>query len=205
MGCLLRQQGGGRQSRLRVDLQQHQAARFARRVVIAQVRPRCAAATERPVRAQGDIHCAAKDLRMDLRRQRVRTAALGVFGLVVVEALGRRDVGHGERAVPHDGNGQFAAGDVFLHQRVRAEPPVGRDLRPAVAALAHDLDAHGRALVHRLDDVGQRDRVCVRQLGHREHAACGDGEPGGGEHGLGRLLVHGDGRGADAGMGIGNA
>ena len=59
------------------------------------------------------------------------------FEFVVVEdACLRDDFGHRERAVAHDANGEFAAGDVFFDQRRLAEAPGAGDLGATVIAAA---------------------------------------------------------------------
>ena len=61
------------------------------------------------------------------------------FEFVVVERAGLGDdFGHGQRAVAHHADGQFAAGDVFLDHRRGAEAPGARDLGAAVVAAADD-------------------------------------------------------------------
>ena len=56
----------------------------------------------------------------------------------------------------------------------------------------------------RLDHVGQRQRVGGFQFVDRHDAAARDRQSGGGEHRLRRDLVHGQRRGAHAGMGVGD-
>ena len=56
MRCLLGQQRRGCQARLRVHFEQHEAARALHGVVVAKIRTRRAAATERAMRGERDIH-----------------------------------------------------------------------------------------------------------------------------------------------------
>ncbi|MNI55090.1 hypothetical protein D3C73_1100170 [compost metagenome] len=141
--------------------------------------------------------------------QDVLGAALGVFGLVVVEALGRGDVGDGQGAragrLAHDGDRQFLARDEGLdHHLVAVGPVVGADLGDGtVGALAHQEDADGRALGVRLDHIGRVDDVAAGDLMPVEQAAARHDDARRVQNGLGLVLVHRQGRGQDAGMGIG--
>ena len=67
MRGLFGQQRGRRQAGLRVDLQQHEAAGFARGVVVAEVAARGAAAAERAMRRERDVQRARVDVGMHAR------------------------------------------------------------------------------------------------------------------------------------------
>ena len=77
-------------------------------------------------------------------------AAGGVFALVVVEGVGGRNFCHRQGFVAQDGDCEFAAGDEFFHQRMRAETPVAGDFVAAVGALVKDFDPHGGTFVEGL-------------------------------------------------------
>ena len=131
----------------------------AARLVPAEVGAADAAAAERAVGAQRVVEAGRLDLGRDVGRDDVARAAGGVLGVVVVPAVGD-DVGDRQRPVAHHRRGQLAAGDVLLdHHHVGH---VVAELRRAVGALEHDVDADRGALVVRLHHVGRRHRVAPR-------------------------------------------
>ena len=94
------------------------------------------------MRGERHVQRAIVHVGMHARRDDMARAAIGVFRFVVVEHAGvGDDLGHRERAVAHDADGEFAAGDVFLDQRRVAEAPGARDFGAAVVAVPDDLDA----------------------------------------------------------------
>ena len=179
-------------------------------------RPRCRRSESRRARRRGSRAPGARAGRCPSRWRRRPDApwpgctwALppgGVFGLVVVEALRRRDVGDGQRAVAQDADGQLPAGDVFLHQRVRSPnrqvaatsarrlPPWRMISTPTEEPSFTGLTTYGSG-------IGSASASSATGITRPAR----HGQPGGHEHRLRRLLVHRDGGGADAGMRIGNA
>ncbi len=106
-----------------------------RRVVVAEIGARRAAAAERAMRRDRDLHARGRRLSAcDPRRDDVARAAVGVFRLVVVEAVAGDDLRHRERAVAHHADGELAAGDVLFHECCVAVAPAARDLGAAVVA-----------------------------------------------------------------------
>ena len=93
-------------------------------------------------------------------------SALGVFRVVVVEAVVRNDFNHVERLVAAHPAGQLAAGDVALdHDDVAIGPVVGEELlRRVRRVVVDDEDAEARALVRRLHHIGRRHDVGPRPL-----------------------------------------
>ena len=73
------------------------------------------------------------------------------------------------------------------------------------AVFAHDDDADGGALVDRLHDVRRRQDVTGRGFAAVDRHALRDGDAGRLEDDLGLVLLHGERRGEDAGMGVGQA
>ena len=142
-----------------------------------------------------------------LGRQDVPRAAGGVFGLVVVEieVAGRDDVNDIGRGVVDDAAGQLASRDVALdHDQAFA---CGGDLsdgfRRAVGAAPDDDDTDARAFRDRLGDVGRLERMRRGCLVTRNQHAGGDRHAVPRDDLLGRFLVHGEGGGQHARVGVG--
>ena len=118
----------------------------------------------------------------------------------------RNDFGHPKRHIAHHRACQLAPVDVALdHHPVAIGPFIGRDdLRRMRLVCLDDDDAEARPLGHRLDHIGRLHRVLggkivpVHDLGFGDRNAVGLRQP------LGHVLVHGDGRRQNAGMGIRN-
>ncbi len=135
-------------------------------------------------------------------------AALGIFRIEIVKAPRRGpNVYDIQGLVADHGAGQLAPGDVFLHQnRVSVRPIVPGDfLRGMASFLAHDDDAEGRSLRHRLHDVGRGQDVFAGGRETRDHDAVRQRDAGGRHHELGLGLVHRERRGEHSGMGVGDA
>ena len=71
--------------------------------------------------------------------------------------------------------------------------------------LGDDENADARAFGDRLDHIGPRHEMAFGRLEPRHHPVVGDRHAGGTEQDFGEILLHGDGRGHDAGMAVGNA
>src|SRR5206468_7973410 len=116
MRWLLWKQRRRGQARLSIHFEQHEAAWASCGIVIAEIRSRRAAATERTMRGERDAHRGSVSLGMNHSRDHVARSALGIFRLVIIEALARDDLSHGKRAISHHPDGQLPAGNVFLDQ-----------------------------------------------------------------------------------------
>ena len=99
MHALLGRKRGGRHAGLRVHLQHDQPLKAAR-LVPPEIGAAHAPAAKRPVGAQGQVHAGVENLLRDIGRHLVARPASGVFGVVVIPAIGQ-DIGHGQRPVAH--------------------------------------------------------------------------------------------------------
>ena len=61
--------------------------------------------------AQGDVERPFVNLCRDRRRGQVVRSAHHIFRGIVIKAAPRDDLADAERTIPHDGDGQLAAGD----------------------------------------------------------------------------------------------
>ena len=156
--------------------------------------------------ALGLGHGAGGDTGRKVRRDHVDGAALPVLGVEVVEAGAGLNVGDGQGLAVHHRHGQFLAGDVGLDHHLLAIGPAGSDdvLWRAVGALEHEEDTDRGALGVGLDHIGRRHDVITGRFEPVEQAAAGDGDAGRRQHGLGLSLVHGQGRGENAGVAVGD-
>ena len=131
IGRLLRQQTGGRQAGLCVDLEQHEPAGPVLTFVEPEIGPAGAPAPERAMRRDGHVERSGIGVGVDRRRDLMPRAAIGVFALVIVERAGfGPDLGHRERPVAHDADGDLAAWNIFLNHRFGPEPPIAARSRP---------------------------------------------------------------------------
>ena len=135
-----------------------------------------------------------------------RSARL-VLRFVIVEGGVGDDFGNAEDFLAHHRAGEFAARDVAFHHHLVAEVPFRRSEfgRRPVVTLAHDENADGRALAHRLDDIGWVHDVAIGRLLARHDNAFGNGKPRRAEDGLRPLLVHGERGSEHARMRVGHA
>jgi hypothetical protein len=157
------------------------------------------------VRGHGHLQGAVVNLGGNLGRDHVVGAAVGVLGFVVVEALARPDLGHRQGALAHDRHRELAPGDELLDHKFGPRRPLVEVDRRQVGAVLDDPHADAGALVDRLDDEGPGQRVARSQILGVDHDTFRTGQAGGLEQTLGGRLVHGQGGGQQARVGVGNA
>ena len=194
-------------SGLGVDLEQEKPGRAAL-VVPAEVGAACAAATEQPVRVKRNLHAAPGDLARHLRRADMLGQPLGIFGIVIVKAARRQQLGHGQRFVADHCGGQLASGDERLGEQVIEFLPgpfdIAADRVAVIAALGDDRDTDRRALVDRLQHIRPRHRVSRKKTLAVDDNAVGHRDAVRHQHLLGQFLVDRDHRGFEPRMRIGN-
>ena len=132
-----------------------------------------------------------------------------IFGVIIVEAGFRLELGHRQRLVVQHRDGEFAPTDERLgEQPVEMLPrtlDVAADRIAVIAVRGDDRDAHRAAFVDRLQHIGARkwiglmEALALDDLPLRHADAVGD------EHQFGQLLVDRDHRSLESAMGIAEA
>ena len=104
-------------ARLGVDLEQIDA-RFAQLIVPAEVGARRALAAEQLMRPRRHVHHRACDLVRDFGGADVLRQAVGIFGVIIVEAGLGLQFGHRKRIAAHHRDGQLAPLDEGLGEKL---------------------------------------------------------------------------------------
>ena len=153
---------------------------FALLVVPAEIGARRAAAAEQRVRARRHVHHRRGDLVGDLGRADMLGQPVGIFGVVIVEAGLGLQLGHRQRLVAEHRDGQLAALDEGLGEKLVEMLPRARDVAAdrvaVIAVVGDDRDPDRRALVDRLQHERTRDRIVLVQALARRRSrppACG--------------------------------